>query len=416
MYSSQIYKNSKKKSKSFMETINSNREFNASKIQKSLNQKNNESNKNLLVISYTTTPKLFSLLDINDKKAIARGTSIPIQYERLSEEQIKNFSKTYRNGWSKKYKIKNINEEEKNNEKNNINYIKTESDNNINQSNSNGQINKTLNSERLKINKTENLNFNSYRISSNNLNNSDNKINKLKRKKRDIYLPQNYLNYENLVKNPKLLKEQILKDPFANKLPQIEIKDIIKKSNNTDIFFLKNPSEKEEKSIIKSANYPNNMDSDIFNLKQNQMILNRSGEKYLFKPKKNCYTVSNESKSSWEPITKIPTLYNYSSKEYNIIIPNVKNTSKTKKNIIDYCDSKRNINIVNDYNPIYLQKSLSEYENVTRVSAPNVNLNYMENYNKNKDVFYRKNELGACFNDSHNTYKNLCQRPFVNKL
>ena len=60
MYSSQIYKNSKKKSKSFMETINSNREFNASKIQKSLNQKNNESNKNLLVISYTTTPKLFS--------------------------------------------------------------------------------------------------------------------------------------------------------------------------------------------------------------------------------------------------------------------------------------------------------------------------------------------------------------------
>ena len=170
MYSSQIYKNSKKKSKSFMETINSNREFNASKIQKSLNQKNNESNKNLLVISYTTTPKLFSLLDINDKKAIARGTSIPIQYERLSEEQIKNFSKTYRNGWSKKYKIKNKNEEEKNNEKNNINYIKTESDNNINQSNSNGQINKTLNSERLKINKTENLNFNSYRISSNNLN------------------------------------------------------------------------------------------------------------------------------------------------------------------------------------------------------------------------------------------------------
>ena len=236
------------------------------------------------------------------------------------------------------------------------------------------------------------------------------------RKKNDIYLPKGYLNYEKFIINPKLFKQKISNDPLISRLPDINLKEIIKKSNETDIFYIKTPSNKDNINIIKTSNYPNNMSSDIFNIKNDKISILKSGEKYLFNKPKISYTVSNESKSFWEPNPKIPTLFNHTSKEYNIIIPNVKNTSKTKKNIIDYCDSKRNINIVNDYNPIYLQKSLSEYENVTRVSAPNVNLNYMENYNKNKDVFYRKNELGACFNDSHNTYKNLCQRPFVNKL
>ena len=38
---------------------------------------------------YNQNKKLFSLLDINDKITNSRGTCLPIQYKRLTDEEIK---------------------------------------------------------------------------------------------------------------------------------------------------------------------------------------------------------------------------------------------------------------------------------------------------------------------------------------
>ena len=434
--SNKIFKKPSNKTKSFLETINSYKGFDSQEVLKTYyNSKKNKSNKSLLYASYSASPKLYSLLDINDKKTNVRGTSLPIQYERLTDKQIKNFPLTYRNGWGKiKINIKIDSDKiEKNNENKNI-IIKDNIDNNNNKINelnirlSNNKKNISL-SERNTINKkeinqTQNNNnnnlLNSFRLPQkikiqNQNNNNTIETTKI-RKKYDIYLPQGYSNHEKFVINPILFKQKISTDPFISRLPDINIKEIKQKSNETDIFHIKPQSNKDNINITKTMNYPNNMSSDIFNIKKDKNSLLKSGEKYLFKEPKISYTVSNESKSYWEPNPKIPTLFNHTSKEYNIIIPNVKNTSKTKKNILENCDLKRNVNIVNDYNPIYRQKSLSDYHNIVRVSSANVNKNYIESYKKSYNVFNRNSDICSCFDDIHKTYKNLCEKPFVNKI
>ena len=429
-------KTSKKKSKSFLETIKSYKGFDSKEVEKGYyNSKKNQSNNNLLYASYSTSPKLYSLLDIN-YKINSRGTSLPIQYERLTDEQIKNFPLTYRNGWRKKninIKIEN-DEEEKNNDNKGIIIKDNINNNNIDQSKNilNTNKNNISLSERKSRNKNEiNENEDNYNNMNKNSINSFRLSQKIKieglkknnllettktRKKNDIYLPKGYLNYEKFIINPKLFKQKISNDPLISRLPDINLKEIIKKSNETDIFYIKTPSNKDNINIIKTSNYPNNMSSDIFNIKNDKISILKSGEKYLFNKPKISYTVSNESKSFWEPNPKIPTLYNHSSKEYNIIIPNVKNISNTKKNILENCDLKRNINIVNDYNPIYRQKCLSDYQNIIRVSSANVNNNYMENYKKCNNVFNRNSDICSCLCDIHRTYNNLCEKPFVNKI
>ena len=432
--SNKIFKKPSNKTKSFLETINSYKGFDSQEVLKTYyNSKKNKSNKSLLYASYSASPKLYSLLDINDKKTNVRGTSLPIQYERLTDEQIKNFPLTYRNGWGKiKINIKIDSDKiEKNNENKNI-IIKDNIDNNNNKINelnirlSNNKKNislserKSINHKEINPNQDNNNLLNSFRLSQKIKIEGLKKNNLLEttktRKKNDIYLPKGYLNYEKFIINPKLFKQKISNDPLISRLPDINLKEIIKKSNETDIFYIKTPSNKDNINIIKTSNYPNNMSSDIFNIKNDKISILKSGEKYLFNKPKISYTVSNESKSFWEPNPKIPTLYNHSSKEYNIIIPNVKNISNTKKNILENCDLKRNINIVNDYNPIYRQKCLSDYQNIIRVSSANVNNNYMENYKKCNNVFNRNSDICSCLCDIHRTYNNLCEKPFVNKI
>ena len=53
------------------------------------------------VLKNKKDPKLFSLLDIDDKKTNARGTSIPNQYKRLTDDEIKKkFDVSYTIGWN----------------------------------------------------------------------------------------------------------------------------------------------------------------------------------------------------------------------------------------------------------------------------------------------------------------------------
>ena len=233
------------------------------------------------------------------------------------------------------------------------------------------------------------------------------------RMKYDRWLPKGYAQYELLVKNPELNKKQLLNNPIAYRLPNLSLKEITKKSRESDIFFTKSPDKDENKFLERAIKYKDFQNSDIFLQKNDLTSILKSGEEYLFKPKKsNIYSNTQESNSKWEANTKIPTLLNHSSKEYNIVKPKLIAMDNTKEKILTECNNKRNVNIVNDYNPIYRQKSLCEFIDITRVGGPNANKDYRNTYSKFPDCFKKRSDICGTTDDMFNTYKNLINKPF----
>ena len=385
-------------------------------------------------------PKLFSLLDINDKITNSRGTSIPIQFKRLSDdENQRQFGFSYRT--DKKYdfsmirKILSANKTSKklsliiNNTNNNIVKNKTSSNTNNNVINNNTTKNKKykkieIKLEENKIETPKNSSAKTKKILSRSKTEiiSDN----LKIKNRnDRWLPKGYPEYELLVKNPKLLAKKIKDDPFAGKLPEYTLKEIRHKSDTTDIFFLNEPSEKEFLSKNFQPKKKNdNQNSDIFNLKNDDFNLLKCSETFLFKKQaEGMYSITRESNSKWNPKPCLPTFINCSSKEYNILIPNKKNMAPTKAKIIIECDKRKKecknkdgskaIETVNLMNPFYRQKGLGEFIDITRNGGNNPGKDFINCYEKNNRCFTKRNGVCSTFNDSYVFYKDICNRPFI---
>jgi len=237
----------------------------------------------------------------------------------------------------------------------------------------------------------------------------------------DKWIPNGYKEYEYIVNNPRLLKKQIsTNNPFAGKLPDLTLNDIRDKSRQSDIFFNKPPSILEDEYNHKSLYYKDHQNSDIFLNKNDMESILKNGETYLFKPNKiESYTNSRESNSKWMAKTNIPTLLNHVSTEYNIINPGNKGISKTKNKILIDCENKKNPNFecVNNFNPIYRQKSLCEFIDITRNGAPNPGKDYLKAYNSSKDAFRLRSEVCGTLGDLHHTYKELIVKPFsMNKF
>ena len=407
-------------------------------------------------------PKLFSLLDINYKITYSRGTSIPDQYKRYTDdEQQKIFSFPYRID-GKLYSIKSNNEmkDNNNNSENGKNCVnkkikrckssentmklhnnffkekenmkgdnKTEKFNITGYKFYNCGRNKIVNDNSKKNYRSLNLKKNPMKISKGISINSSGEImktNKSKifedskediRLKKDRWLPKGYDYYEKLIKNPKLFNKK-LKIEYSMK-KSISSKLMKEKSYNSDIFFFKTPSEKEltNKNLNECRNFQN---SDIFNMKNDPQNISKSGESYLFRnDDKIKYSVSQESNSFWKiSDNKFPTLANYTSKEYNILNPGKKAIAFTKERIMMECENKKDknskmINNVNYMNPIYKQKGLTEYIDLTRNGASNIGKDYMNSYNNNPKCFYKRNNIATAFYDIHFQYKSICQKPFV---
>ena len=427
-------------------------------------------------------PKLFSLLDINDKITNSRGTVLPIQYKRLSDEENKRlFGFSYRT--DKKYDFSRIqqilgkksNNTSKNNfndEINDINKINEINENNIEEqkffTRYNSDTVNNLKSKKIKFiekkfkiknnkeDKEENPEVNTdkkilienYKNDSNNnnLNKNQKKIINLKTGKnqnefkkiknniienqkviendikyktsKDRWFPKGYTSYEFYVKNPKSFSKQLKYNNYINKNFSTTLKQIRDKAYKSDIFFTKNPSEKEV-SYKHAIMGNNNQNSDIFNIKNDEQNLLKSSETYLFKRiKGERYNITRESNSKWKPGTNIPTLMNYSSKEYNILSPGKKGISSTKEKIIDECEKRKDNNSkmknnVNYMNPIYRQKGLAEFIDITRNGASNPGRDFMRTYYNNPRCFFKQNEACNTFSDCYLQYKNICNRPFV---
>ena len=391
--------------------------------------------------------KLFSLLDIDDKITNSKGTSLPFQYNRLTPNEINSiFGVTYTTGWNydKNFmkKILENTEKQKNELKmKRIKIIKSNSYQNFNDIDYNINLNKNIQKIENKENKflTENnkqLNENDIQNNSNNFNkeknlknsntinhftktlkNNDNlltktvykstdNINYQKSNRKDRWLPKGYNDYEFLVKNPHLLKLNIdTNNVFAGKLPLLNLKEIQYKSTHSDIFFQEPPSKNEADYIKKVINIRDFQNSDIFFQKNDLTSICKSGETYLFKPKKiSIFNSSIESHSTWKPHNPKKGLINHCSTDYNLV-NGTKNIAQTKKDIM----IESNILKVN---PIHKQKGLNEFTDLTRVSAPNMSKPYNEAFKKDKDTFKKRTDICGNYFDIHGAYRDLCDRPF----
>jgi hypothetical protein len=270
----------------------------------------------------------------------------------------------------------------------------------------------------------------------------------------DKYKPKGYVFRDFLIKNSKLINQpNILSSNYGKKLKKmLNYDEIKKKSNCSQIKFDITDNIKTENNDNDDNNNENNKDnnkdnqndnkekkkkenlseknkfymtqypkltkrqeelfkhkvSDIFNLKEDEIFKKKSGEKSLFKQRNNTegnileqVYMTNKSNSNWAP--KKPKKLNhvgYTSVDFNIIVPNSKSTSKTKKEIENVFKCNNRV------------KSMSEFIDLCRVSATNKSENYEKIMNKTSTCFRKRNGIGADYLNMFNSYKQSIPRAF----
>ena len=365
-------------------------------------------------------PKLFSLIDIQDRYH-SKTTSVPNQYKRKIYNNIDKLL------YSKNKDIFKIPQIEYNKDK------------------------QEKNEKPLRRNKSqEDINSKDYRIQSALISRKERLykpicwenygINDIKKKQRDKLMPEGYEFYE---KNIMDFNKTYFKNNYA-KIDNIKNKRnknatvyndhmLIRKINKfkqyqSDIFFLKekeretkNEENKNENNIRnkfvseKAKNLLKYTDSDIFNLrKQDKTTIEKSGEYSYFRkldPNKTndkaLYNINSETLLGWKLRAPLPSLYNYTSTKFHLLNRDIKNIGKTKEIVANEC---KNMNT--NFNPIHKQKSLCEFIDLSRVSAPNINNDYNKALNDNPNIFKKQNDISSEYFDIYNKYNSICDKPF----
>ena len=394
--------------------------------------------------------KLFSILDVNEKVTYSKGPSMPIQYKRYTSKEINqlfNKGNTETHKKMKKFQfnsMKNILLEKmksscapplfqkiKKNFKEKLakkchEIEKTQDDIKINPNNNKkyklkNKCNTSVGNEIKKIKKENTIKQRPQTCKSNRQKikkvfsfeeEEKKEIEKERVKtsiKRDMWKPINYETYENMFKNRKMQE-----NPFYIKLPHCSFKEIKEKMNNSDVFFLNNIeiSDLEKlKKETRTEKYNVYFDSDIFNVKNDDISIKKIGEKYLFNdPKIIKYTSSIESKSAWANNLSSKNSNNFSSKNYNILSPNRKNNSLTKDDIYKILNESTTLN-----NPLHRQKGISKYLDLANNCSSNLGQEYSKIFNSNPNCFKKIPEYCSSFGDLYLQYKNLCDEPFYKK-
>ena len=358
-------------------------------------------------------PKLFSINDIKDKY-ISKAPNLPNQFKRKIYENINNLL----HNKSTKGLIFNIPQIEYEQEKKQE-IVKSEKkkSKSLEQNNTNNKL-------ILKMGKKEKL--------------FKEPCDDIKKNRRDKYMPEGYESYEknifenstkNYVKNNyvKINKTNIKINKRNANTNFISNKDkiLIRKLNRlnqykSNIFFNNEkmdidnnssktfrPSSKLEKTKILYNKY---LDSDIFNLRNDKNILEKSSEHSYFnstKLKPCKYNVNNETLLGWKLRKPLPSFLNYSSSKFSLFNRNMKNCGKTKEDIINEIK-----NVDKDFNPTHKQKGLTEFIELSRVSAQNINADYTKAIKDDPSIFKKKNNFSTEFLDLHMHYKYLCDKPF----
>ena len=272
---------------------------------------------------------------------------------------------------------------------------------------------------------------------------------KTNKEKKDYYKPK-YIDIHKLLKFKPIIYDKLADPLNRNKTLSKEKEN---PSTESNIFFNSCPND-ENKTTIENYNYINNEDnsrnksktiniekkdrknkehkeqvlfkykiSDIFNLKKEPINLNKSAEKYLFRkndsystPKaNNTNTIredkreikfynSSESGSDWIPNKKNQKkMGTNSSVSYNIICPNRKGNK-----FIRPSELNKN-NLYNESTAFHRVKSISEFIDLTRVSATNT----LGCFNRNCRIpdFKIHNSIGTNQLDAFHINRNLLPKP-----
>ena len=190
------------------------------------------------------------------------------------------------------------------------------------------------------------------------------------------------------------------------------------KQYKSNIFFQEKEDDSKnntyQNSILSESRrllYLKYQDSDIFNLRKDMNIIKKSGENSFFKEtqrkKGNIYNANNETLLGWKLRKPLPSFLNYTSTKYHLLNREMMNTGKTKENII-----KEVKKISEDFNPTHKQKGLTEFIDLSRVSAPNINEDYNKAIKDDPNVFKKKNNFSSEYYDIYNQYNSLCEKPF----
>lgn len=367
--------------------------------------------RDIIIDSNINHNKLFSLNDINDKITNQKGTTLPIQYERKNEEELKELFTI------KEYKSKNDKENKQNKilKKEYLSFDERKNLNNPIKNNLNDLSINNLTIEEKNIKRPQTaitLRKKSNNSSNDKLKNKNNKVKKQIKYKpihteNDYYLPKGYINYYKYVTNPEYYKEKVNNkiNSITPNYKFINYKDIKVKSSESDIFMQKDIKNSREinynsfRESITNNNYYH--ESDIFNRKKdlNDFEKNKIGEKFLFNSELAKNKISNiaESNSNWEIKKSILIKSkNLPSTKYNIISPRLKNNIPIQKDITKYNKTK----------------GIDEFINLTRVTSCNPNLDYVKKIKENPFAFRKIREVCNDYYESYNSGKSILRKPF----
>ena len=358
-------------------------------------------------------PKLFSLIDINDKYH-SKAPALPNQYKRKIYDNIYNLLYN-KNNKGLIFKIPqveyNINKTSTDLEEKRKNQLKksrsVEKGNKIEYTMSRKErIYKPVfwdntSIEEIKKSQRDKLMPAGFELYEKNLfdNNSKNYI-------KNNYVKINKTNINDNKKNNNKKKDIIL----IRKLNQMkQYKSNIffnEKGNNTRNSELSKKILDEKRKIL----YKKYLDSDIFHLRNEKNIIEKSGEHSFFRAnnlKKTIYNSNNETLLGWKLRKPLPSFLNYTSSQFSLFNRDMKNNGKTKEGILN---ELKKIN--EKFNPAHKQKGLTEFIELSRVSAPNINVDYNKAINDDPNIFKKKNNISSEFFDIYNHYSSLCDKPF----
>ena len=336
-----------------------------------------------IIIESPNSNKLFSLRDINLKKTNQKGTELPQQYIRRNDEELQQLltSNTYNSSKTEK-KLKRP------------------------QSASAGHSKIYMKNDNLQI-ETSDIKTN------NNLKKNKYKSRLIKyipiHTESDRYLPKGYLDYYKFVTNPDYYKETIEKKIKGNTplYKSVNYKEIKSQALKSDILMQKPINDRKELNYnaFRDSHKTNviYMQSDIFHRKNNlsEYEKNKMGEKFLFKSDLAKNKISNIANSNSEWIDKKTNVFkttNLPSTKYNIIAPGRINS----------------IPIKNDIKVYNRTKGLDEFIHLTRVTAANPNLDYVQKIKENPFAFRKVKEMCSDYLESYSQGKSILSKPFGN--
>ena len=371
-----------------------------------------------IIIESPNSNKLFSLRDIDLKKTNQRGTELPQQYIRRNEEELQQLltSNNYYSSRNERNPIKAFKKEFPSFDERKVSNNETKK---ISSNNNEKTAKKIKRPQSASLpNSKMNMKKDNLQIETSNKKNNNRKRYKNRLIKyipihteSDRYLPKGYLDYYKFVTNPDYYKE-IVETKIKGNTPlykSVNYKEIKSQALKSDILMQKPVMDRKELNYnaFRDSHKTNviYMQSDIFHRKNNLSDFEKKkmGEKFLFKSELAKNKISNIANSNSEWVDKKTNVFkttNLPSTQYNIIAPGRINTIPIKKDI-------------NIYNKT---KGLDEFIHLTRVTAANPNLDYVQKIKENPFAFRKVKEMCSDYLESYSQGKSILSKPFGNEL